>query len=223
MFNILIVEDEPDIAAHLYNYFVKSNFTPTVLNSGEHVVDTVSKTSPDIILLDIMLPVKSGVICAKEIREFSDVPIIMLTAKNTDIDRIIGLQAGVDDYVCKPFNAKELVLRTEAILRRCKVSPKTSGLNLDTDSLLLHYQNGESVKLTKLEYALFSLLYNRPSRIFSREQVISLAYKDSHDITERAVDSHVKNLRKKIKTLGINQVVIDCIYGVGYQFIPIES
>lgn len=222
MYNLLIVEDEPDIAAYIYKYFQKSDFSPTVLNSGEHVVSTVSQTNPDIILLDVMLPIKDGVTCAKEIREFSNVPIIMLTAKNADIDRIIGLQAGVDDYVCKPFNAKELVLRTMAILRRCKVNAKTSGLTLDTDTLMLRYNNGESIKLTKLEYALFSLLYNRPSRIFSREQVINLAYQDSHDITERAVDSHVKNLRKKIKSFGIDQVVIDCIYGAGYQYIPVE-
>ena len=118
MAKILVVEDEREIAAQVAKYIVRENYEPIILNSGERVIETVKTQSPDIIILDVMLPVKNGVECCKEIREFSDIPIIMLTARKTENDRIVGLKAGVDDYVCKPFSAKELMLRISAVLKR---------------------------------------------------------------------------------------------------------
>jgi len=221
MAKILIVEDERQIAEYVYKYIVRSGFEAVVLNSGEMVIETIKAEHPDLVLLDVMLPVKDGVTCCKEIRQFSDVPVIMLTAKINDIDRIIGLEAGADDYVCKPFNAKELVLRVKAILKRFNVTTQQNGFLLDSNSLQIKFQES-AVKLTKLEYALMQLLYSKPSRIFSRQQIMSLAYTEEKDITDRAVDSHVKNIRKKIKSMGIEQVVVECIYGAGYQFLPIE-
>ncbi|MCJ8268118.1 MAG: response regulator [Psychrosphaera sp.] len=220
MYKVLIVEDEPQIAGFVYKKFQKAGFAATVLNSGEHVVATVVELVPDIVVLDVMLPIKDGISCALDIRKFSDVPIIILTAKRADIDRIKGLEAGVDDYVCKPFNAKELVLRAQAILKRCKAVTVSNGLVLDVNNHTLQYDGGEFVKLTKLEFLLLQLLYNRPGRIFSRTQIFDLAYSDNEENSERAVDSHVKNLRKKIKSLGISDVVIDSVYGEGFQFIP---
>ena len=220
MTKILVVEDERQIAEYLHKYLSKANFNTIILNSGENVIATVKSELPDLILLDVMLPVKDGVTCCKELRTFSDVPIIMLTAKVTEIDRIIGLEAGADDYVCKPFNAKELVLRVQAILKRFQISQPDKGLILDKNGFQLKYQQAGGVKLTKLEFALMQLLYSKPSRIYSRQQIMELAYQEERDITDRAVDSHVKNLRKKIRSLGIQTIVIDCIYGAGYQYIP---
>lgn len=222
MAKVLIVEDERQIAEYIYKYLTHAGFEAIVLNSGEFAVATVKKEQPDLVVLDVMLPVKDGVACCKEIRTFSDVPVIMLTAKSRDIDRIVGLEAGADDYVCKPFNAKELVLRVQAILKRFHVAANVDeGLILDNQNFTITY-NEKMMKLTLLEFSLFQLLVNKPSRIFSRQQIISLAYTEEKDITERAVDSHVKNLRKKIKSLGIEEVVIDCVYGAGYQYLPIE-
>lgn len=223
MSKVLIVEDEIQIAEYLHKYLQKAGFETVILNSGEHVADVVRSELPDLMLLDVMLPVKDGVSCCKEIRTFSDVPVIMLTAKVTEVDRIIGLEAGADDYVCKPFNAKELVLRVQSILKRFKVKDSVNGLQLDKNGYQLKYQQSGAIKLTKLEFALMQLLYAKPSRIYSRQQIIELAYHEEKDITERAVDSHVKNIRKKIRSLGIDAVVIDCIYGAGYQFIPLEE
>jgi two-component system response regulator BaeR len=222
MAKILVVEDESQIAKYIYKYLTLGGFDVVLLNSGEFVIQTVQQESPSLILLDVMLPIKDGVTCCKEIREFSDVPIIMLTAKIAEIDRIIGLEAGADDYVCKPFSAKELVLRVKALLRRFKITEVQSGLSLNKNVLKLEYQN-ESVKLTKLEFGLMELLHGKPSRIFSRQQIMDIAYLEEKDITDRAVDSHVKNLRKKIRLLNIDSVVIECVYGAGYQYLPVDD
>jgi len=223
MTKILIVEDERQIAEYLNKYLKNAGFDTLLLNNGEKVIETVKVESPDLILLDVMLPIKDGVTCCKELRVFSDVPVIMLTAKIAEIDRIIGLEAGADDYVCKPFNAKELVLRVKAVLKRFHIVDSIKGLVLDKSGHQLKYQHSEAIKLTKLEFALMQLLYAKPSRIFSRQQIMDLAYQEERDITERAVDSHVKNLRKKIRSLGIDSVVIECIYGAGYQYIPVSD
>ena len=219
MAKVLIVEDERQIAAYLVKYLKHSGFDTLVLNSGERVTETVKSEQPDLIILDVMLPVKDGVTVCKEVRAFSDVAIMMLTAKVTEIDRIIGLEAGADDYVCKPFNAKELVLRVKAILKRLNIATDNHKLHLSGATQQLGFAD-KKVKLTKLEFALMALLYGKPSRIFSRQQIMDLAYVEEKNITDRAVDSHVKNLRKKIKSLGINDTVIECVYGAGYQYLP---
>ncbi|WNC72516.1 response regulator [Thalassotalea psychrophila] len=222
MIKILVVEDESQIAKYIYKYLTLEGFEVTLLNSGEFFIQTVQQDPPSLVVLDLMLPVKDGVACCKELREFSDIPVIMLTAKSTEVDRIIGLEAGADDYVCKPFSAKELVLRVKAILRRFKIAETQSGLILNKGSLKLEYQD-DSIKLTKLEFSLMELLYRKPSRIFSRQQIMSIAYMEEKDITDRAVDSHVKNLRKKIRSLNIESIVIDCVYGAGYQYLPLSD
>lgn len=222
MVKVLVAEDDLQIAEYLVKYLDHTGFQSKVLHSGEWVVDTVKSEQPDLIILDVMLPVKDGVQVCKEIREFSDVPIVMLTAKVSEIDRIIGLEAGVDDYVCKPFSAKELMLRLKAILKRFKITVSEQPLALNSETLQLSYQ-GNQVKLTKLEFALMSLLYGKPNRIFSRQQIMDMAYTEEKDITDRAIDSHVKNLRKKIRNLNIEDTVIEGVYGVGYQYLALTS
>jgi len=223
MVKVLIVEDESMIAAQVAKYITHEGYQPIILNSGEKVIETVKLQLPDIIILDVMLPVKDGVTCCKEIREFSDTPIIMLTAKKTENDRVIGLQAGVDDYVCKPFSAKELMLRIKVILKRAGITNKVadSGLMLDKDGFLLKFQNSE-IKLTNLEFSLLKLLMHKPGRIYSRELILELAYNNNRDISDRAIDSHIKNIRKKIRKINVEQNVIETIYGAGFRFIALN-
>jgi len=223
MIKVLVVEDEREIAAQVAKYITREGYKPIVLNSGEMVIETVKQELPDIILLDVMLPVKDGVQCCKEIREFSDTPIIMLTARKTENDRIVGLQAGVDDYVCKPFSAKELMLRIQAILKRSGIenTPELSGLQLDKNGFFLKFDN-KSIKLTNLEFSLLNLLMQKPGRIYSREQIIELAYKNERNISDRAIDSHIKNIRKKVRSLDIDNNIIETTYGAGFRYVPIS-
>lgn len=218
MEHILIVEDEIEIANHLARFFHASGFTTTHLKDGLDVISTVKQTAPSLVILDVMLPGKDGFTCCKEIRTFSEVPIIMLTAKVNEVDRLVGLGAGADDYVCKPFSAPELVMRVKAILKRTKSQPLSKTLVVDKDKQLVLYKNVK-VNLTALEYALFLLLFNSPERIYSREQIIDLAYPDLRDITDRAIDSHIKNIRKRFKQVGAEEKIIESVYGAGYKLV----
>ncbi|WP_281558372.1 response regulator [Thalassomonas sp. RHCl1] len=221
MADILIVEDDLEIAENVALFLQASNFTTRHLETGEHVVETVRENEPDLILLDLMLPVMDGLECCKQIRTFSEVPIVMLTAKTQEISRLIGLEAGADDYICKPFSAPELVLRIKAILKRTqkhKAPVVEEGLLLNMDSFRLSYR-GQSTELTHLEFNLFSLLYQHPQRIYSRAQILDLAYPDMRDISDRAIDSHVKNIRLKAKKIGLETNIIESVYGAGYRYV----
>jgi len=218
MSHILLVEDDVEIAENVLLFLEAQNYKTTHLTTGEFVVERVKKGQPDLVLLDLMLPVKDGTRCCKEIRAFSDVPIIMLTAKVEEIDRLIGLEAGADDYVCKPFSAMELMLRIKAILKRTSHKPTPSVFSVSNETFRLSYQF-KSADLTHLEFSLFNLLYQQPERIYSRAQILDLAYPDIRDISDRTVDAHVKNIRKKITSLGIADTVIESVYGAGYRLI----
>ena len=227
MSKILIVEDDLAIVKHLTAFLEKDNYQVKALHSGLNVIETVKSYLPDLIILDLMLPDKDGITCCKQIREFSEVPVIILTAKAEEIERIIGLQAGADDYVCKPFSAIELLLRIKGILKRSGTLATSSGkansaLLVNCDTYIVQY-NDLTCELSHLEFGLFNLLYQKPGRIYSRQQIIDLVYPDSHDIFDRAIDSHVKNIRKKIKQLNITSTVVDAVYGAGYRYLPPEQ
>lgn len=219
---ILLVEDDLEIAENVMLFLQASEFETMHLSSGEHVIETVKQKEPDLILLDIMLPVIDGTSCCKAIREFSEVPIIMMTAKIEEIDRLVGLEAGADDYVCKPFSAAELVLRVKAILRRTIKAPTNQAFKLNKETFQIYYRD-KIAELTSVEFALFNLLHDRPKQIFSRNQILDLAYADMRDISDRTIDTHVKNIRKKIKNLGIDTIILDSVYGAGYRYIAPEN
>jgi len=218
MSHILLVEDDVEIAENVLLFLESQNYQTTHLTTGELVVETVQKSHPDLVLLDVMLPIKNGTECCKQIRTFSDVPIIMLTAKVEEIDRLVGLEAGADDYVCKPFSAMELMLRIKAILKRTNKHTIPNSFSLNVETLKVSYFKNV-IELTHLEFNLFNLLYQSPERIYSRTQILDLAYPDMRDISDRTVDAHVKNIRNKIKSLGINEVVVESVYGAGYRFV----
>jgi two-component system, OmpR family, response regulator BaeR len=220
--NILIVEDEKKIADLLRDYLVQSGFSVTSYERGDQVVAHVRNKTTDLILLDIMLPGMGGIEICQQIRKFSNVPIIMVTARVEEIDRLIGLELGADDYICKPFSPREVVARVKAVLRR--VNPiqeeKTRTLRsitLDREKHVALVQ-GHELKLTPIEFGLLKTLMAHPDRIFSRNELIRTVSGYEFGGYDRTVDSHIKNLRKKISILLPDQQVIATVYGFGYRF-----
>ncbi|UJS23451.1 response regulator [Thiothrix winogradskyi] len=229
MEQILIVEDEPKIADLLQKYLQNANYRTHWLNSGLGVGEWVRQTSPNLILLDLMLPGKDGLEVCKEIRQFSLIPIIILTAKVEEIDRLLGLELGADDYICKPFSPREVVARVKAVLRRGQVmSADISGaamtsnptpvlLALDRDRLVVRAGQQE-ITLTLVEFELLATLKQQPGRIFGRDQLMNKVYSDNRIVSDRTIDSHIKKLRKKLSEILPNQELIHSVYSVGYKF-----
>ncbi len=221
--HILIVEDEPDIAEILKDYLVREGFDVTVMDRGDNVVDFVKNVKLTMVLLDIMIPGVDGKTICREIRKFSEVPIIMITAKVEEVDRIIGFELGADDYVCKPFSPREVVVRVKAILRR--VSGKnhddilTAGpIEVNRSSRVVTIKNSE-LNLTPSEFDIFSTLMESPSRVFTRAQLIETVQGYNYDGYERTIDFHIKNLRKKIAAYLPDKKIIRSSYGLGYKLV----
>lgn len=219
---ILIVEDEPKLAQLLYDYLTQAQHECHIIDNGGKVIKWVKENDPELILLDLMLPEKDGMEICKEVRQFSDVPIIMLTARVDEIDRLLGLEFGADDYVCKPYSPREVVARVKAILRRVgnsqnKEPTALSGLCLDSEKYKASFHD-KPLDLTAIEFQILRFLANEPGRIYSRDQLMDHAYKDHRIVSERTIDSHIKKLRKKLREVSPDFELIQSVYGVGYRF-----
>ena len=199
---ILIVEDEPKLARVLADYLKASGFDPACLENGNEVVPWVREHKPDLILLDLMLPGRDGMEICKDIRTFSKVPIIMVTARIEEIDRLLGLELGADDYVCKPFSPREVVARVKAVLRRTVDgrSVQAEGLVLDQDRYRASL-NGRDLGLTAVEFKLLQFLVASPGCILGRRQLMDRIYPDERVVSDRTIDSHIKKLRRKIEAV----------------------
>lgn len=248
---ILLVEDEADIAAIVLDYLRHAGYDAEHVSDGHAAVARLSSpTPPDLTLLDVMLPGMDGLQVLRTARQHTDHPIIMLTARTEEVDRLIGLELGADDYICKPFSPREVVARVKTVLRRGAVrngsaaqagasagagsaSAPTAADDADppqapADSLLTLNENhwhavlrGTPVPLTQREFRLLRALMRQTGRIFSRAQLLDMAYEDTMDVTERAVDSHIKNLRKKLRAAdGSDHDWIRSVYGVGFALEP---
>ncbi len=217
---ILIVEDEPQLASILADYLTAAGFNPHIINNGLAVAPWVTEYKPALILLDLMLPGKNGLDICKEIRQSSDIPIMMLTAKIEEIDRLLGLELGADDYICKPYSPREVVARVKAVLRRFQPpTPSMQGIVVDKDRLKVTV-NGEDTKLTTVEFELFTMLFEKPGYIFSRDRIMNEIYQDHRVVSDRTIDSHIKKVRKKLQKLIPDDDVIYSVYGAGYKFEP---
>jgi two-component system response regulator BaeR len=216
MNRILIVEDEPKLAALEADYLKAAGFETHVIGDGAEVVDWVRAQAPDLMLLDLMLPGRDGLEICREVRAFSDVPIIMVTAKVEEIDRLIGLDAGADDYVCKPFSVRELVARVRAILRRGRGPVSAAGLVINEEAHRAQL-DGRPLDLTPVEFRLLRALASSPGRVFPRERLLERIYEDHRVVTDRTVDAHVKNLRRKLEEVRPGEELVRSIYGVGYK------
>jgi len=218
MAHILIVEDEIKLANVLAEYLELANHQTTILTDGLNVIDTIKELAIDLVLLDLMLPGKDGLTICREIREFSDIAIIMMTAKVEEIDRLLGLELGADDYICKPYSPREVVSRVKALLRRTCPQENTNGnlLELDNETYQIKvYQ--QVVELTAIEFNLLKILNDKPGRIYSRAQLIDLIYQDNRIVSERTIDSHIKKLRKKLNAISSEAELVQSVYSVGYK------
>lgn len=221
--SILIVEDELKLASLLADYFKLTEYQPHMLHNGDEVVSWVKQHQPTAILLDIMLPGKDGIELCKEIRQFSNVPILMITAKVDEIDRLLGLELGADDYICKPFSPREVVARVKAVLRRTQVTEEIdTSFFLDEERLVVSFEGAEVV-LTPVEFQLLKPLANKPSCIFGREQLMQNMYSDHRIVNNRTIDSHIKKLRKKLTSISKDQELIQSVYGAGYRLVLPDS
>ena len=221
--SILIVEDEIKLANLLADYFNLTDYTPHLIHHGDEVISWVKENDPVAILLDIMLPGKDGIELCKEIRKFSDVPILMVTAKVDEIDRLLGLELGADDYICKPFSPREVVARVKTVLRRTKSAGwVSSDFTLDDTRLLVQFNKLE-VTLTSVEFQLLKPLYSKPGCIFTREQLMQNMYSDHRIVNHRTIDSHIKKLRKKLADISQGEDLIQSVYGAGYRLIMPEN
>ncbi len=220
MAKILIVEDEIELSQVIAKYLQAAGFETQEFSSGSGVVAWVKANSPDVILLDWNLPGQDGLSICQEICAFSDIPIIMTTAKVDEIDRLIGLDAGADDYVCKPYSAKEVVARVKVRLRRLdRLASPALSLQLDEPLMSIRFE-GKTLQLTAIEFNLFSLFYHNPRRIYSRQHIMDRVYQDYRVVSERTIDSHIRNLRVKLAQLSPDQELIQSIYAVGYKYEP---
>ena len=212
---IYIVEDEPELAALVADYVRAAGYAPTVFADGAEALAAIRAAAPALVVLDLMLPGLDGIALCRAVRAFSEVPIVIVTARVEEIDRLLGLDTGADDYLCKPFSPRELVARIRAILRRAR--PAAPGIAIDGASRRATV-HGRPLALTPSEFGLLAALARRPGQVFSRAQLLELVRQDNLEATDRAIDSHIKNLRRKIDAAAPGLEPIHSIYGVGYRF-----
>ena len=217
--HILIVEDEPKIAAALRDYLQSSGFATSWLARGDTVEEWLATHSADLLVLDLMLPGLDGLELCKRLRARTNLPIVIVTARVEEIDRLLGLELGADDYVCKPFSPREVVARVKAILRRTRTRAlaSTQGIRLDEKTLRASVE-GNDLDLSLVEFQLLRVLMSEPGRIFTRRQLMEAMYTDYRIVEARTVDSHIKKLRRKISGLLPDREVLFSVYGVGYRF-----
>ena len=221
--HILVIEDEVKIAELIEKYLYLEGFKTSLIHDGTCALDAVNERNPDLIILDIMLPGTNGIELCSKIRQYSDVPIIMLTARVEEIDHLIGFDVGADDYVTKPFKPKELMARVKAILKRRRM-PTTAPNTLKAGNIIVDpskYKvlvNNAELKLTINEFSLLKILIASPNKVFSRQDLLTMTQGKYFESYERSIDSHIKNLRKKLTQADPNSHYIESIYGVGYKF-----
>jgi two-component system, OmpR family, response regulator BaeR len=221
--HILIVEDERKLADLLRDYLSEAGFTVTWLDRGDRVVSRVKQDPPALVLLDIMLPGMDGTEVCREIRKFSKIPILMITARVEEVDRIIGLELGADDYICKPFSPREVVARVKAVLRRAYSEPETTRLavgpiSLDEATRRVSVNDEEVLNLTPSEFGLLKIMMAHPGRVFSRGELLDKVQGYQFEGYDRTIDTHIKNIRKKIAEKLPEREVIHTVYGIGYKF-----
>lgn len=227
VYSVLIVDDDVKIADLLHAYFSKEGFTTYLAHDGMQALEAIREKSPDIVILDLMLPGLDGWEICRQVRKELNTPILMLTARDEETDRLIGLEIGADDYVTKPFSPREVVARAKAILRRSQPiggKPETQRIRIgklfiDIEQHTVQY-DGELVELTPSEFKILEFLASHPGRVFTRLQLVEQIQEFAFEGYERTIDAHIKNLRRK---LGKGAQLIQTVYGVGYKFAGEEN
>ena len=220
---ILVVDDEPQITRLARDYLARDGFRVIAAGDGTAALAQARRESPDLVVLDLNLPGMDGLEVCRALRRTSDVPVIMLTARAEETDRLIGLELGADDYIVKPFSPRELVARVRAVLRRARGAVRepavirAGSLEIDVEGYSVR-RDGEEVALTRSEFNLLAILAQNPGQVFSREQLLERIHGVAYDGFDRSVDSHIKNLRRKIETDPLAPQYVLTVYGIGYKF-----
>lgn len=223
MKHILLLEDEVELAQLVKDYLEAGGFEVSLFHDGQDAYNSFLQRKPHLMIMDLMVPRMDGLTICRKVREQSEIPIILVTARTEEIDRVLGLNMGADDYICKPFSPKELVARVQAVLRRLerKVEPETDQLfRVDKAQQRIWFKQ-KTLTLTPTEYRLLELFLDHVGQVYSRSQLLDHINPDSFDVADRVIDSHIKNLRRKIiDAVGVesNHEWIQAVYGVGYRF-----
>lgn len=228
MNKILVVDDDPHIREVIHFALEKANFAITLAHDGQQALTLCSQSSFDLIVLDINMPEMDGLACCREIRKSSDIPILFLSSRDDEIDRILGLELGGDDYVTKPFSPRELVARINAILKRSHPTPVSDKsqtisygqLVLDTEQHAVWWDN-KPVALTATEFAMLIQFLKHPKRVFSRDVIMENAYQLNIHVSDRTIDSHIRHIRQKFADVGCESV-IETQHSVGYKLSSCE-
>jgi len=222
MKTILVVDDEPKIVALARDYLEHAGFTVLTAVDGRSAVETIHRRHPDLVVLDLGLPQLDGLDVTREIRRTSSLPIVMLTARDDELDKLLGLELGADDYLTKPFSPRELVARVKAVLRRTESTGtpsevlRSGGLTIDVPRHRVEV-DGRIVELTPTEFELLLALARQPGRILTRSQLLDAIHGIAYEAYERAIDSHVKNLRRKLEPEPSTPRYVLTVHGVGYR------
>lgn len=220
--HILLCDDDPVVHESLGLYFDNERFTYTDAYDGREALEKVQSCKPDLILLDVMMPELTGLEVCREIRKTLTTPIIILTAKGEEIDRVVGLELGADDYIVKPFSPREVIARIKAVLRRSNESGEASsvlrfdGLEINIDNYTVKI-DGVTISFTPKEVEILHLLASHPGQVLGRDQILSLIWSDNYDGDPRTVDTHIKRIRQKVNVEGASWS-IQTVYSVGYRF-----
>ena len=223
MKTILVVDDEPKIATLARDYLEHAGFAVLTANDGPSALATIRQRRPDLVVLDLGLPGLDGLDLTRELRRDSTIPIVMLTARDDELDKLLGLELGADDYMTKPFSPRELVARVRAVLRRAD-RPLEAAETIRAGDVVLDLPRmraevgGTTVELTPTEFQLLATLAARPGRIFTRSQLLDALHGVAFETYERAIDSHIKNLRRKLEPDPRRPRYVLTVYGVGYRF-----
>lgn len=223
--HVVIVEDDAKISSLLGDYMEAAGYRATRIMDGAQAVEALRADGADVVLLDLNLPGLDGLEVCRAVRTFSQAPIIMLTARVDEVDRLLGLDAGADDYVCKPFSPREVVARVRAQLRRASGALAPQGaqapvaplFTVDRERMRI-LLSGAALSLTPVEFRLLAELIDHPDRVYSRQQLLDVAHEDQRDISDRTVDSHIKNIRRKLAARPEAAECLQSVYGVGYRF-----
>jgi two-component system alkaline phosphatase synthesis response regulator PhoP len=226
MKQILVVEDEPRIADICRDYLQRAGFTVMTASNGTDALAIARTKQPDLVVLDLGLPKMDGLDVTRALRKYSNVPIIMLTARVEEGDKLVGLELGADDYLTKPFSPRELVARVRAVFRRVDIGPergdviRAADVTLDVRRMKARAGN-RVVELTSTEFELLATLMRQPGRVFTRGQLLDAVRGDVGESFERAVDAHIKNLRRKLEADPREPRYVLTVYGVGYKFVDV--